>query len=92
MIPDRVKSGRHLLFSSHQLDLVEDLCEIITVIHHGRVVLQGEVRQLKESSADRYLRVDVAAEDEWIEGVGARVETKDASGSQIRLEPEVSAR
>ena len=41
VIVDHVRSGRVLLFSSHQLDLVEDLCESITLMHHGRVVLAG---------------------------------------------------
>ncbi len=59
VIVDHVRSGRHLLFSSHQLDLVEDLCEEITMIHHGHVVLHGDVRELKAQSPDRYLRVDV---------------------------------
>ena len=33
VIDDHVEAGRNLLFSSHQLDLVEDLCESITLIH-----------------------------------------------------------
>ena len=27
----------------HQLDLVEDICESISLLHHGKVVLQGDV-------------------------------------------------
>src|SRR3546814_8347347 len=36
VILEHVHAGRNLLFSSHQLDLVEDLCESITLINHGR--------------------------------------------------------
>ena len=67
MIHDHVAAGRNLLFSSHQLDLVEDLCESITLIHRGRVVLRGDVRDLKAASPDRYLRVDVTVDDGWLE-------------------------
>lgn len=59
IIRAHVRAGKNLLFSSHQLDLVEDLCESITLIDQGRVVLHGDVRELKAASADRYLRVDV---------------------------------
>ena len=44
VITEHTRAGGNLLFSSHQLDLVEDLCETITLLHHGRVVLHGDVR------------------------------------------------
>ena len=43
----RARTGCTLLFSSHQLDLVQDLCEEIVMVDHGRTVLQGEVAQLR---------------------------------------------
>jgi ABC-2 type transport system ATP-binding protein len=87
VITEHVRAGRNLLFSSHQLDLVEDLCETITLINHGRVVLHGDVRALKAASPDRYLRVDVAVEPSWIDRKTATVSTTNASGSRLRLTP-----
>jgi len=87
VIVEHVRSGRTLLFSSHQLDLVEDLCETITLLHRGRVVLQGELRELKAQSAERYLRVDVPVEPGWIDGAAGALASQDASGSRIRLRP-----
>ena len=75
VILDHVRAGRNLLFSSHQLDLVEDLCETITLINHGRVVLHGDVRALKAGSPDRYLRVDVAVDDGWVDPQAATAVT-----------------
>lgn len=85
VILDHVRSGRHLLFSSHQLDLVEDLCESITMLNRGRVVLSGDVRELKAESPERYLRVDVAVDEKWLDGVGAEVVSTAAMGSRVRL-------
>ncbi|MBA2281618.1 MAG: ABC transporter ATP-binding protein [Acidimicrobiia bacterium] len=82
-----VRAGRNLLFSSHQLDLVEDLCETITLIDRGRVVLHGDLRALKAASADRYLRVDVAVDPSWVDGRLAEPVTTDASGTRLRLAP-----
>jgi ABC-2 type transport system ATP-binding protein len=90
VIVDHARSGRVLLFSSHQLDLVEDLCESITLLHRGRVVLQGDLRQLKAESTDRYLRVDAAVDPAWF-ARGAVVVAVDASGSRLRLDPGVDA-
>jgi ABC-2 type transport system ATP-binding protein len=91
VILDHVRSGRNLLFSSHQLDLVEDLCETITLINHGRVVLHGDLRDLKAASHERYLRVDVAVDDASLDPAQATVVTRDASGSRVRLAPTVDA-
>ena len=91
VITGHVAAGRVLLFSSHQLDLVENLCETITLIHRGRVVLQGDLRQLKADSPDRFLRVDVPVEASWLDPRAAQVERTDASGSRLRLAPGADA-
>ena len=88
VIDDHVAAGGHLVFSSHQLDLVEHLCESIVMLFDGRVVLDGNVRELKRSSAQRSLRVDVEVDDAWLAGAGARVSSTNAAGSRSsRPEP-----
>jgi ABC-2 type transport system ATP-binding protein len=87
VITEHTRDGRNLLFSSHQLDLVEDLCETITLVDHGRVVLQGELRELKAESPNRWLRVDVPVDQSWIDGRAAWIRSIDASGTRIRLAP-----
>lgn len=86
VVREHVSSGGHLLFSSHQLDLVEDLCEVVTMIHDGRVVMDGAVRDLKRSSRSRYLRVDVDVQPSWIERAPATVERSSAGESRLLLE------
>jgi ABC-2 type transport system ATP-binding protein len=87
VITEHTRAGRNLLFSSHQLDLVEDLCETITLVDHGRVVLHGELRELKADSPNRWLRVDVAVDPSWIDPTHAGIRESDASGTRLRLEP-----
>ena len=41
VLVERAQAGCCVLFSSHQLDLVEDLCEQVTIIDHGRLVAAG---------------------------------------------------
>ena len=88
---EHVEAGRHLVFSSHQLDLVEDLCESITLIHEGRVVLDGELRALRAASDDRYLRVDVDVEAPWLPEGATIVESQPGTGSRLHLAPGVDA-
>jgi ABC-2 type transport system ATP-binding protein len=65
---DRVTAGRTVVFSSHQLDLVQDLCEEIVMIHQGRTVLAGLVADLRAASGRRQLRLglDPGAPRDWL--------------------------
>ncbi len=87
VILEHVRAGKNLLFSSHQLDLVEDLCETITLIDQGRVVLHGDLRELKAASPDRYLGVDVIVDPTWVDASLATITSSNTSGSRLRLAP-----
>jgi ABC-2 type transport system ATP-binding protein len=87
VITAHTRDGGNLLFSSHQLDLVEDLCETITLLHHGRIVLHGDLRELKAESPNRWLRVDVTVDQSWIDPSVCTIASVDASGTRLRLEP-----
>jgi ABC-2 type transport system ATP-binding protein len=52
--------GAGVLFSSHQLELVEDLCEDVTIVAGGRVVAAGRVAELR-ARAGR-VRIDLQVE------------------------------
>jgi ABC-2 type transport system ATP-binding protein len=62
----RVAAGRTIVFSSHQLDLVQDLCETIVMLDHGRTVLAGPVADLRASSGTRQLRLTLAGDRTWL--------------------------
>jgi ABC-2 type transport system ATP-binding protein len=46
VLAERAAAGVTMLFSSHQLDLVEHLCQSVAIIHRGRLVAQGSVEDL----------------------------------------------
>ncbi len=46
--------GVAVVFSSHQLDLVEDLCDEVVIVHRGAKVLAGEVEALKHEGRRRF--------------------------------------
>lgn len=60
-------AGKTVVFSSHQLDLVEDLCEDVAIIDSGKVVLTGRVAEIKERAAHRRVEVHVSGSDgSWL--------------------------
>ena len=89
VLAERVQAGTTVIFSSHQLDLVEDLCESVAIVNRGRLVLQGSVAGLKRSSDRRYLRVLVEGTGNgWAGGLrGVNVTATDARGIHLLLDP-----
>ncbi|MCL4127329.1 UNVERIFIED_CONTAM: hypothetical protein GTU68_054025 [Idotea baltica] len=57
IIFSRAEAGMSVLFSSHQLDLVEDLCEQVVIIAEGQEVATGAIADLRSASPSRRLRV-----------------------------------
>ena len=61
ILKERAAAGVTVLFSSHQLDLVEDICEAVAIIYRGRLVVSGAVADLRRGDRPR-LAVRVAGD------------------------------
>jgi len=72
--------GTSVLFSSHQLDLVEDVCQDVVIIEAGRVVMAGNVEELRRSSPIRIVEVMVD-ERPW---TSPMFEVEDDTNGRIR--------
>ncbi len=85
VLVEQARAGRCVLFSSHQLDLVEDLCESVAIIDRGRLVARGTVDELSTSGARRLaVRVDGDRQGSWAEGI-AGVTVSEIDGGEVRL-------
>jgi ABC-2 type transport system ATP-binding protein len=85
VLVDRARAGCCVLFSSHQLDLVEDLCEQVIIIDHGRLVVTGTVDDLARHGARRLVvRVEGDRAAEWTRTVPG-VSVSEVSGGAARL-------
>ena len=54
MLTDRARSGVPVVFSSHQLDLVQRLCDRVGIVTRGRMVAEGTVDELRTHGPVRY--------------------------------------
>lgn len=88
LLRELAAAGAAVLFSSHQLDLVEDLCEDVVVIDHGRVVMSGRVDELRTTAEDRTLTVTVrGAGAGWLPDVpGVTVLSESDGTARLRLQ------
>jgi ABC-2 type transport system ATP-binding protein len=81
----RVDAGVPVVFSSHQLDLVERLCDSVGIIKAGRMVTSGTVEQLRNRNDTRRLRVDVDGPASWCDALPG-VHLVERTGRAVTLE------
>ena len=63
-ISDFVKEGRLVIFSSHQMSYVEDVCDDVTLIHEGRILLSGDLDKIRREEGQNKLFLSVLSADE----------------------------
>ena len=85
VLRERAAAGVGILFSSHQLDLVEDICEDVVIIAKGRIVAEGEIDELKHAAHRRHLEIEVEGGDgTWLDGLGD-AQVLERRGNRYRL-------
>jgi ABC-2 type transport system ATP-binding protein len=68
--------GKTLVFSTHQMDTVEELCESIAILDRGRVVVGGTVRDVRRATGRQVVRLAVEGDSQidWLDGLdGIRI-------------------
>jgi ABC-2 type transport system ATP-binding protein len=85
VLREEAARGVAVLFSSHQLDLVEEICEDVVIVDRGRVVADGNLDALKRASERRRiaLRLD-GAPTEWEPEIGG-IDVVERANGDLRL-------
>jgi ABC-2 type transport system ATP-binding protein len=93
VLVDQARAGCCVLFSSHQLDQVEDLCERVIIIDHGRLVASGTVDELATSGGRRMqVRIEGDRTGEWARHLpGVMVSEVDGGAVRLALEDSVDS-
>ncbi len=57
LVKDLIKNGKLVLFSSHQMNYIEEFCDDIFILNGGQIVLGGEIRSIKRSYARNIIEI-----------------------------------
>ena len=82
--------GRTLVFSTHQMEAAEALCESVAIVDHGRVVAGGTLSELKRASGRRTVRLglDGEAVPAWLSALPGVAAVRPGPGyAEIEVEP-----
>ncbi|NLW12538.1 MAG: ATP-binding cassette domain-containing protein [Clostridiaceae bacterium] len=79
IVHEQVEEGKIVLFSSHQMNYVETFCDDIALLHAGKIVLSGSIRDIKRSYARNRIRIGLSP-DRYTAGAAAILEDLKSSG------------
>ena len=86
MISDAGNSGTAIIFSTHQMEDVEALCQRVLMLHHGLRVLYGGLREIREHYRENAILVEYQGRLGRLEGV-QRVVPHGTSAAELQLAP-----
>jgi ABC-2 type transport system ATP-binding protein len=88
VLREQARAGAPVVFSSHQLELVERLCDRVGIVRGGRMVVCGSVRELRSAGPERLWVDTPAAPRGWAVGLrGVRMLRTEGSRTLLEMEP-----
>lgn len=92
VIIDLVKEGKYIIMSSHQMASIEEFCSDILILNKGKTVLQGNLKEIKETYPANRLEVSTNINiDEYIEDNNMEIEFSKNNEYLIKINSEESA-
>ncbi len=90
------REDRTILFASHRMEQVEQLCDDICLMARGDVVLRGPLRDIKEQFGKNTLVLEFDGDDHFVDQLEAeglvRVNTRSAHRAELTLADGTAAR
>jgi len=81
--------GKTIIFSTHQMDAVEAMCESVAITDRGRVVVGGPIREVKRAAGRRMVRISIDGDHrlEWLSEVpGTRLIRPGIDRTEVELD------
>ena len=89
IIVSLVASGKYIIMSAHQMVTIEEFCSDILILNKGKTVLQGNLKEIKETYPANRLLVNVDKNiDEYIKKFDLIIENSDDNNYTIKIENE----
>ena len=92
IIIDLVKNGKYVIMSAHQMATIEEFCSDILILNKGKTVLQGNLREIKESYPANRVKVETNKNiDEYVKNLELEIENKTNNDYTIKISDENKA-
>ena len=89
IIIDLVKNGKYIIMSAHQMATIEEFCSDILILNKGKTVLQGNLKQIKETYPANRAQINVDKNiDVYIKEYGLEIENEKNNEYTIKITEE----
>ena len=93
IIIDLIRNGKYVIMSAHQMATIEEFCSDILILNKGKTVLQGNLKQIKETYPANRVEIDVKQDiRSYIKEFGLEIETEANNNYIIKISDEEKAR
>ena len=68
IILEMKEEGKVIIFSTHLMDFAEKMCDNIAMIDHGKIILNGELDEIKKKFANRNISINYEGDISFLKG------------------------
>mgnify|MGYP001029323336 FL=1 len=92
IIINLVKNGKYVIMSAHQMATIEEFCSDILILNKGKTVLQGNLREIKESYPANRVKIETNKNiDEYVKQLELEIENETNNDYTIKISDENKA-
>ncbi|SEP59414.1 ABC transporter ATP-binding protein [Butyrivibrio sp. TB] len=93
VIREEIARNKYIIMSSHQMPVIEEFCEDITILNRGKAVVSGNLNQIKKSygRVNLFVKCDEDISD-TISTLGIKVVNNTPAGIQLKVKDESEAK
>ena len=92
IIIDLIKNGKYIIMSAHQMATIEEFCSDILILNKGKTVLQGNLKEIKETYPANRVEIDVKQDiRNYIKQFELETETETNNNYVIKISDEEKA-
>ena len=92
IIIDLVNNGKYVIMSAHQMATIEEFCSDILILNKGKTVLQGNLKEIKETYPANRVEIDVKQDiKKYIKELDLEIETETNHNYIIKISDEEKA-
>jgi len=93
IIIDLIRNGKYVIMSAHQMATIEEFCSDILILNRGKTVLQGNLKEIKETYPANRVEIDVKQDiRNYIKEFELEIETEANNNYIIKISDEEKAR
>lgn len=85
VVKEEIAKGKIVLFSSHQMNYIEEFCDSIAILNSGKIVLSGDIHDIKRNYVRDKLVVRTEYPEKIMQDFGTRCKQMEHGSLLIQL-------